>query len=350
MMKRLKTVIIALKILKIKYFNYLYKMKREDMNKIILINCSFGKIRDDFQMWLNSCKYNNRIDFLVVTDYDLNDKYTVPSNVQILKMDFNSLKVRIAKKLKINIKLDYYYKLCDFKVAYGLIFDDYIKLYEYWGYCDTDLIFGDIYSFIQDKLGKYERLFFHGHFTLYKNNNLNNTIFMSEEYGIDYKKALNDDKIYIIDETHGTYKLYLKKNIKMYTNFDFIDIDKNCKYRYKVCDYLNKDFKIQSFLWKNRKLYHIYVDNNKIKYKEIMYIHYSNRVYSSIQDSNSFFITLNGFIDNRKDLDSINIKDLTKMNRRQNIIREKIEILFNRFFSKIQRKFKKIKRKIRKNE
>ena len=35
------------------------------------------------------------------------------------------------------------YKLTDFKPAYGEIFQDYIIQYDFWGFTDIDLIYGD---------------------------------------------------------------------------------------------------------------------------------------------------------------------------------------------------------------
>ena len=40
------------------------------------------------------------------------------------------------------------YKLCDYKPVYGLIFDEDLQDYDFWGHCDVDLIFGDIRKFI----------------------------------------------------------------------------------------------------------------------------------------------------------------------------------------------------------
>ena len=41
-------------------------------------------------------------------------------------------------------------KLCDYKPAYGLIFEDELIGYDYWGFCDTDILLGDIYQFLED--------------------------------------------------------------------------------------------------------------------------------------------------------------------------------------------------------
>ena len=68
------------------------------------------------------------------------------------------------------------YKLCDFKPALGYIFSDYIKKYDFWGYCDIDIIFGNIRAFMTDDLlNEYDVIsarhdYLTGCFALYKNN------------------------------------------------------------------------------------------------------------------------------------------------------------------------------------
>ena len=42
------------------------------------------------------------------------------------------------------VTLDRPYKLCDFKPAYGFIFGEYLKEYDYWGHCDIDIVWGDL--------------------------------------------------------------------------------------------------------------------------------------------------------------------------------------------------------------
>ena len=49
--------------------------------------------------------------------------------------------------------------------------------YDFWGYCDIDLIFGNIRKFITDDiLDKYDKILSRGHFTLFRNKDSINTI------------------------------------------------------------------------------------------------------------------------------------------------------------------------------
>ena len=52
------------------------------------------------------------------------------------------------------------YKLCDYKPAYGEIFAPELSGYDFWGYGDMDLVFGDLRAyFTEDKLRKYDKFY-----------------------------------------------------------------------------------------------------------------------------------------------------------------------------------------------
>ena len=44
------------------------------------------------------------------------------------------------------------YKLCDFRPAFAIIFADLVRDYDFWGYGDNDLVFGDVATFITPEL------------------------------------------------------------------------------------------------------------------------------------------------------------------------------------------------------
>ena len=119
------------------------------MNEICIIGVYFGKFKNYFSLWLKSCEYNSTLDFYIFTDV-LYEGYR-PNNVYFVNMTLTQLKSVASKKIDLDISLERPYKCCDLRPLYGVIFQDYIKSYKYWGHCDLDLIFGDIRFF----LGKY---------------------------------------------------------------------------------------------------------------------------------------------------------------------------------------------------
>ena len=98
----------------------------------------FGKFPKGFQFWLLSCKCNPSIDWLIFTD----DKtpYDYPENVKVTYWTFNQMKKKAQAIYDFQIFLERPYKLCDFKPAYGEIFADELKNYDFWGHCDIDLV------------------------------------------------------------------------------------------------------------------------------------------------------------------------------------------------------------------
>lgn len=161
------------------------------MKSIIICIPYFGKLPNYFQEFLNTCAYNETVDFILFTDD--HTKFVYPNNFRIEFTTFMDLKERIQKLFDFTISLEVPNKLCDFRPAYGEIFKKEFSGYDFWGHCDIDLLFGNIRRFVSDELlDKYDKIGHFGHFTIYKNNNENNTKYRSfYEYSdsFPYKEA-----------------------------------------------------------------------------------------------------------------------------------------------------------------
>lgn len=168
--------------------------------KCVFVLPYFGKFNNYFQLFLNSFSYNSSYDLLIITD--CTDKYVYPANVRLSKSTLAEVKALAEKKLFFNVCLDQPYKLCDFKPAYGFLFEEYIGGYEYWGHCDCDILFGNLEKLLTPLLDQgYDKLFAAGHMTVYKNTYENNRMFMSLHNGrAIYKEAFTTSKIYVFDE------------------------------------------------------------------------------------------------------------------------------------------------------
>lgn len=248
------------------------------LSSIIYIVPYFGKLPENFNLWLYTCKYNPTIDWIIFTDDKT--KYNYPKNVIVKYMSFEELKIRIQQCFSFNIDLKTPYKLCDFKVAYGEIFSKEIEGYDFWGYCDIDLMWGDIRSFInEDILMKYERIGFQGHSTLYRNDPIVNSRYrtlIGDESEVE--KILNSESNMFYDE-NIINKLYKEHNIEFYSKTIFANISPleysfYLRYFPNEMDYKNKH---QIFIWEKGKLYRLYCVNNKIYKEEFMYIHFLRR-------------------------------------------------------------------------
>lgn len=131
--------------------------------KICIINCFWGKWPNWFNFFQKSCEYNSQIDWLFFSDNKIN--FLNINNIRFIPLTrekFNSL---ATHKLSFKVETKNPYKVCDFKPAYGKIFEDYLSDYNFWGYCDIDLIFGKIDHFIDNEvLNKYDIISFYRRF------------------------------------------------------------------------------------------------------------------------------------------------------------------------------------------
>ena len=135
---------------------------------LALIVPYFGQLPNYYQLWLDSCGDNQWVDFFVPSDLDFSS-YRLPANVHVIAMSFLQIQCRLTELLDFMPPLDPY-KLTDCKPLYALIFPELVEGYEWWGYCDCDLIFGDLGHFLPAPLaGDCERVYRHGHLTILRN-------------------------------------------------------------------------------------------------------------------------------------------------------------------------------------
>lgn len=131
------------------------------MKSILFILPYFGKLPNIIPFWLESCRLNSSIDFLIVTDQDL---VSPSSNIIVKHMELGEVKRRVEEYLGFSVFLEKAYKLCDFRPLYPYIFKEYVSEYDFWGYCDCDMVFGNIRYFLTDELlDRYDYLLGMGH-------------------------------------------------------------------------------------------------------------------------------------------------------------------------------------------
>lgn len=170
--------------------------------KKCFVVCWYGPWPVYFQVYLNSCSYNKGWNWIIFTDTDITN-YNVPDNVEVVYRTLVELKDLFEKKLSIRFGKLKPYKLCDFKPSYGLIFEEYLKSYDYWGFCDIDLIWGNLNSIFPDGIiSKYDKFLTKGHMTLFKNSEKNKYLFQKEicRY-VDYRIILSSKYNWGFDET-----------------------------------------------------------------------------------------------------------------------------------------------------
>jgi len=160
-----------------------------------------------FPYFLHSCRYNLDIDFLVFSG-NSKGNFELPANVKVIPYSLKQFNIDATKALGFEVTVESGYKLCDFKPAYGFIFQDYIQNYDFWGYCDIDIIFGNIRAFMTDELlNKYDVIgarhdYLSGFFALYRNNPAMRELFKQSK---DYRKVFTESRNFIFDETNFAF-------------------------------------------------------------------------------------------------------------------------------------------------
>lgn len=255
------------------------------MKKAVFIIPYFGKFNNYFGLFLNSCRYNAEFDWMIFTDDRTN--YDYPENVIVYYMTFEEIKVMIQEKFDFKISLAQPYKLCDFKPAYGYLFENYIKDYPFWGYCDTDLIWGRIDSFIKmDDYRRFDKIGILGHGTLLRNSEDVCSAFMQQAVRcLDHKIVYTSTDNYSFDEEFSGGI----NNILEVLHYKIAEISYEANIYTKSSDFKLASFKARPavyqiekrkkafFCWESGRLYRYEMIGGQIEKKEYMYIHMQAR-------------------------------------------------------------------------
>jgi len=281
----------------------------------------FGKWPNWFNIYLKTCEYNPTINWIFFTDCGKPKNH--PKNVSFVEMvlnDFNSL---ASKKLGLKINLKKPYKLCEFRPAYGIIFEDYIKGYDFLGYGDIDVVYGNIKKFITEKILKdYDIItaknYLSGHFTLFKNANKTNRLY---EKNPDYKRAFNIKGFCGLDENADT----------LFGRIYKIESMTKCAKRFarkKQIKIFFKKMLKEDYHKGNKNKWHMYWNKGKLinlnRKKEFLYFHFVNSKFKTNflipkkeKVPDKFFINKNGFYYN---------KEITGIERSVKTIKKTFEI------------------------
>lgn len=193
-------------------------MRRSVNNTICLVMPYFGTPPSYWHGYIDSLSDNLGIDFLIVTDFQVED---LPPNAKWLNISWGKMQESIRKILvDLGIKkpcVSYQYKLCDYKPLYGLLFREELRGYDYWGYMDCDLVLGDVLKFLNCiEYDKYDRIYRYGHLSLYRNTDEINNLFQEciEDYE-NIKDVASTSFMKNFDE-RGINEIFKLKNLRFF--------------------------------------------------------------------------------------------------------------------------------------
>jgi len=234
------------------------------MKRIAIIVFFFGKPPWYFDFFIKSCQDNSTIDFLFFLDHK--PKKTAYSNLSFFDFSISNFNELASEKLNFDINISNGYKVCDLRPAFGVIFSDYLENYDFWGYSDIDIIFGNLRSFhSNDLLNQYDFIsvkpsYPSGFYALFRNTEKLNTLFykskdykrifqakenfLFEECGRYYEDVMNNINILETDCEYETFHHLLEKNKHtVNSQFEFFSIEGtpgNIKYNDGTLTYQNE--------------------------------------------------------------------------------------------------------------
>lgn len=240
------------------------------MSSILLILPYFGKWPVWFDAFLISVSKNETINWLIITDCEIPEEY--PENIRFISTNLTEINQKINVTVGASVPL-FPIKFCDLKPAYGDIFKEYIEGYDFWGFCDMDIILGDIRKYITDDvLNNYDIISsrkeaISGHFNLFRN-----TPGLYQLYKLvdNYKFLFEQPKFMWFDE--GVFESFIKSGIE----------DNSLEYKvYWPKILLNQErgidshqeYHLDQWLWKDGKI--LGLKNGKYT-NEVMYLHFIN--------------------------------------------------------------------------
>jgi hypothetical protein len=233
------------------------------MKSILLIIPYFGQWPLWFEAYLCSVAKNPTINWLCPTDCELPKHY--PENIKFLKTTLPELNEQVNQIVEAKVPLTPR-KFCDLKPAYGEIFQEEIKAFDFWGFCDMDIIWGNIRAFMTPEIlhtydiisSRKENI--SGHFNLFRNTLELNQLYKQVP---NYKNLFEQERFMWFDEQ--VLSSFLKE-----TSHSF-----QIKWDTILCNQekgrdSHQEYHLNRWMWNDGQLL-----NTKTQ-EEVMYLHFIN--------------------------------------------------------------------------
>jgi len=151
------------------------------LNSICIVIPYFGKWPTWMPYYLETCRFNNTVNWLFYTDCGTPEN--LPSNVKVIDSSYRDYCDLVSQRLGIKFYPENPYKLCDIKPLLGYIHADALQGFDFWGFGDIDLIYGDLRAYFnQNRLNRRDLFSTHarrvsGHLCLIRNTDQMRTAF-----------------------------------------------------------------------------------------------------------------------------------------------------------------------------
>ena len=150
--------------------------------RILFLIPYFGRWPFWMAFFLKSCRFNPDIQWLFFSDCGV--PLDAPDNVRFRSLSFTEYCGLVSARLNIEFQPQSPYKLCDLKPALGYVHSDELDGFDFWGFSDIDLIYGNLRTYFTDeRLRRFDLLSTHerrvsGHLCLLRNSSRMREAFM----------------------------------------------------------------------------------------------------------------------------------------------------------------------------
>lgn len=170
-------------------------------HRCVILVPYFGRWPAWMPAFLRTCAGNPDVQWVFFTDCE--PPPASPPNVRYEPITLAEMNLRATERLGMPVRKQLYSQ-SDLRPAFGEIFAEFTRGFDFWGHCDIDVLWGRIRHFITDEiLGAHDivtsrRHAVAGHFALFRNNDAVNTFHRAIP---DEARMLADETFYCIDES-----------------------------------------------------------------------------------------------------------------------------------------------------
>lgn len=191
-----------------------------------IIICWFGDFPKWFAFWAASCCRNPSINWLIFHDGEIptTRKFT---NIEFVKLSYANFWEMAENALGFRIPHPSHKRVCDMRPILGTMFYEWIKNWDYFGWGDLDVIYGNIMKFLTPDILKHQVIAFNrwhltGSFTILKQDTQTRNLFdisiPNWQESLHHLLEANPNGKGHFDEIRG---YVLRSKLKVYTKESF---------------------------------------------------------------------------------------------------------------------------------
>jgi hypothetical protein len=253
----------------------------------------FGERPSYMPLVVKSMASNPDVHWLLITDESVRD---APPNVSVHLCEFADLVARIQKQFDFRISLERPYKLCDFRPAFGEVFREELRGYDFWGHCDLDVVFGRIRDHLPPEAFDADKILIQGNFALYRNTVEAAGWFRTEIDGISYRQVMSTPAAMHFDEMAGMHYILRELGVPYWRKNTIFDLSFH-RYRTRAEHPEGRD--PRRYAWEEGEICEYRIEAGVIRRRTALLVHLQKRTMrapsADVLAADRYWILANGF-------------------------------------------------------